>query len=329
MFQKNSFKNAVIFFAFAAMLWAYTPLKAQDFSVDEQYIQAMQNAKAAFEAQHYSEAVMFYKEAQRLKPNQLLPRYKIEDIRTIYIKKEMDTLQQVQIAAVPASVKKPSKKEQALRDAEFKQQAEAEATRKMEADAQQALAIIVAEPKPENVKVIEIDEEPVTEPDNIDIKPIEPSRQTGMAPITKHDAKPLETKPTTAQITATPRPVPVIETTVDTTPAKAIEPTPKPKSQSQPVADTKPAQPTQEWVAAEQKRLAEKYPNKKTVEEIEQPGKKITRVVMNVDSKVLIYLKVQHSWGATFFFLDETGQALRSINEQYFNVMTNLDTYGY
>ncbi|MCK9208413.1 MAG: hypothetical protein M0P66_14975, partial [Salinivirgaceae bacterium] len=82
------------------------------------------------------------------------------------------------------------------------------------------------------------------------------------------------------------------------------------------------------WIEQEQKRLAVSYPNKKTVEELDQPGKHITRVIMNINQKVVIYLKVRHSWGATFFFIDEVGQELKSINEQYFNLMTNLDTYG-
>ena len=49
---------------------------------------------------------------------------------------------------------------------------------------------------------------------------------------------------------------------------------------------------------------------------------------MNIDNKVVIYLKVKHSWGATYFFIDEVGQELKSISATYFNLMTNLKTYG-
>ena len=82
------------------------------------------------------------------------------------------------------------------------------------------------------------------------------------------------------------------------------------------------------WIEQEKDRLITVYPNKKTVEEIDKPGKHITRIIMNIDNKVTIYLKVKHSWGATFFFIDEVGLELKSISETYFNLKTNLKTYG-
>jgi hypothetical protein len=114
---------------------------------------------------------------------------------------------------------------------------------------------------------------------------------------------------------------------------KNIETKAEPKlnvqSQNSVVKQTTVSEPEKQiWIEQEKKRLAETYTNKKTVEEIEKPGKQITRVIMNIDNNVTIYVKVKHSWGAIFFFIDEVGLELRSINETYFNTMTNLKTYG-
>ncbi len=83
------------------------------------------------------------------------------------------------------------------------------------------------------------------------------------------------------------------------------------------------------WKDAEKQKLRKQYPEQKTVLEIDQPGKHITRVIMNVDNDISVYLKVKHSWGATFFFEEEVGEDLRSITEVYFNKMTDLQNYGH
>lgn len=84
------------------------------------------------------------------------------------------------------------------------------------------------------------------------------------------------------------------------------------------------------WIEAETEKLRMQYPDQKTVLESDQPGRHITRVIMNIDNKISIYLKVKHNWGATFFFEEVIGKEnLQSINEIYFNKMTNLATYGH
>lgn len=84
-----------------------------------------------------------------------------------------------------------------------------------------------------------------------------------------------------------------------------------------------------EFIEKENQRLVEKYPNKKTVETIEKPGKIITRVVMNIDQKVTVYLKVKHGWGATYYFIEEIGFEPKSVSGIYFNRMTDLTTTEY
>ena len=126
---------------------------AQEFDKKEQYNQAMQNAKQAFEAQQFSEAVMFYREAIKINPNARLPKYKIEDIRTIYIEKELDSIKIVTPAA--EKTKKKKKKEIEAEKVLVAEKVKVEATRKMNEDADKAQE----ELKTLNVYVIEIDED--------------------------------------------------------------------------------------------------------------------------------------------------------------------------
>ncbi len=300
---------------------------SQEFTTEQQYKQAMANAKMAFEAKQYSEAVMFYREALKIKPEALLPKYKIEDIRTIYIKKEMASVK----PQTPEEPKKKNKKKQQQEEKLLAEKVKVEATRKMNRDADK----IQKELK--NIDVIDINEdlEINLENEDIDIINIESDKQTGV--------KKIDTKKSNLSVKSniqTDNNVSVMQKrTVSENKQK-----PEKKEQPKQVEKTRKNIPErekktitqttkvsvknkEEWIKQENERLVKKYPNKKTVEEIDKPGKHITRVIMNIDNTVTIYLKVHHSWGATYYFIDDIGRELRSINQQYFNLMTNLDTY--
>ena len=89
---------------------------------EQQYKAAMQNAKTAFDAKMYSEALYFYREALKIKPDAKLPRYKIEDIRTIYI---------------DDGIREIAENKQIAQE-EVKKQAEAQADERIEAEVVQA-----------------------------------------------------------------------------------------------------------------------------------------------------------------------------------------------
>lgn len=58
-------------------------------------------------------------------------------------------------------------------------------------------------------------------------------------------------------------------------------------------------------VEAEQRRLIEKYPERKTVETEKEGNSVITYVYINRGDFVTVYKKVEHSWGGKFYFIDE------------------------
>lgn len=291
---------------------------SQESAADQQYKAAMQNAKTAFDAKMYSEALYFYREALKINPDAKLPRYKIEDIRTMYI---------------DDGIKEIAENKKVTQD-EAKIEAETKADERIEAEIEQTQKEL------ETLKVatvISIDEEPVVDDENLDIADIEPTLETKqpeqkptvtqLVEPAKEESKPL-VKPTKEE------PEPIVEQpapkeeklTPPPTPIKtASKPATKPVSQPKTMTDEE----KKVWKENEQKKLRQQYPEQKTVLEIDQPGKHITRVIMNVDNEIHIYLKVKHSWGATFFFEEEIGEDMRSITEVFFNKMTDLQSYGH
>ncbi|MBR5958813.1 MAG: hypothetical protein IKZ99_10665 [Salinivirgaceae bacterium] len=296
---------------------------SQESVTEQQYKAAMQNAKTAFDAKMYSEALYFYREALKIKPDAKLPRYKIEDIRTMYI---------------DDGIKEIAENKQIAQE-EVKKQAEAKADERIETEIEQAQKEL------ETLRVaavINIEEETVVYEENIDIADVEPTLETKLpepepepeiiepepepvvvqqVEIVKEEPKPVVEQPAPKEEKAEPKPAP------KPVPAKPVA-KPANKPVSQPKAMT--GEEKEAHKEAEMQQLKIKYPEQKTVLEIDQPGKHITRVIMNIDNKVSVYLKVKHNWGATFYFQDEIGEDnLRSISEQTFNKMTNLATYGH
>ncbi len=301
-----SFKNII---SVTALLLVTISLSAQTSDNEQQYKAAMQNAKTAFDAKMYSEALYFYREALKIKPDAKLPRYKIEDIRTIYI---------------DDGIREIAENKQFAQE-EAKKQAEAKADERIEAE------VVQAQKELETLKVatvISIEEESVAYDENIEIADVEPTLETKQ-PEPEPQPEPIEPEPIATQPVEPVKeePKPIVEpkkTTVVSKPQPIVS---KPKTHTQPAMTNEEKEARKE---AEMQKLRVQYPEQKTVLEIDQPGKHITRVIMNIDNKISVYLKVKHSWGATFFFEDEIGEDnLRSISELTFNKMTNLATYGH
>lgn len=322
---KNKSKKILLFFATFLFLNVQNAV-SQDFNKEEQYKQALQNAKLAFQAEQYSQAVVFYREALNIKPNALLPKYKIEDIRTIYIKKEMEAIQTVE-------KKDKKRKRKKVKKETIEKEAEVLATKKMNQEADRVLKELdelktVAE-------VLNINDSINLDIEEVQVDDTEPDREIAMNEIETRKNKTISFEKPKKQITAKPKNLketkePVVnkkEIAAKHQLTKKKNKLPLKQKNSIKKSTAKSDKKNPEWVKKEHIRLAKKYPNKKTIEEIEKPQKHITRIIMNIDGKVTTYLKVKHSWGATFYFIDEVGLDLRSISQTYFFSMTDLNTY--
>lgn len=74
-----------------------------------------------------------------------------------------------------------------------------------------------------------------------------------------------------------------------------------------------------------QDSLLKKYPTTKTVEYEEDLNKKVTKVYINKNNYVTIYMEVKYSWGATFYFIDRTPFDPENISSSFFDYATNIE----
>lgn len=66
------------------------------------------------------------------------------------------------------------------------------------------------------------------------------------------------------------------------------------------------------------------YPQGRTVEEFDLDRKQVTRVIVNNNGRQKILLKVQHQWGPTYFFVDESPLTIRCVSQAVYERETLL-----
>ncbi len=70
--------------------------------------------------------------------------------------------------------------------------------------------------------------------------------------------------------------------------------------------------------------LKKVYANEKTVEEFDFADKHITRVIIRERNKYCIFLRVKHSWGGIYYFIDESPLGVFSVTESLFERKTGI-----
>jgi len=70
--------------------------------------------------------------------------------------------------------------------------------------------------------------------------------------------------------------------------------------------------------------LLKRYPEERTIEVSQDAHKKTTRVFMNNGKVVEVYAMVEHSWGATYYFIEEYPSGAQSIGYAAFMSRTKL-----
>ncbi|GAB4279969.1 MAG: hypothetical protein Kow0068_04050 [Marinilabiliales bacterium] len=74
-----------------------------------------------------------------------------------------------------------------------------------------------------------------------------------------------------------------------------------------------------------EEELLKKYPDKKTVEIINEPHRTIKRVIINKNNQVTVFLEVKYDWGGVYYFIDKTPFPSQSITKNYFMKHTNIE----
>lgn len=111
------------------------------------------------------------------------------------------------------------------------------------------------------------------------------------------------------------------------------EPMPDPVAKMQQITQQPPTQkpqlddkkyPTVINYSTYQDSLRLRYSETRTIEVTQEPQRKITRVILNNGKTVEVYRMVEHTWGATYYFIEEYPSGVQSIGYSAFMTRTKL-----
>jgi hypothetical protein len=322
---------------------------------EKQYLALINQATELYNSQHFYASRRLFVEAQKIRPGRMYPQYKLEDIRTelerfenraqllgvnvdSIIQRELNfvQLEKEELYIAPYVPLTQQQIEQIFRQ-EVENQIKLMAQTPQEANrllglmkeffredfAPQQVAdntqTIIEEPYQ---RIVDISRPTTREPEPI--APIEtPIVET---PSIVETQKPIE------------QPTPITETTpiVETKPIEQSTPitetapiakTPVVAPTERPVTTPRP-QPTQEIKVVDfnsyQDSLRRKYPEERTVEYSQDAHRKVTRVIMNDGKFVEVFARIEHSWGATYYYIEEYPSGYQSIGYSAFMNRTRL-----
>ncbi|HBF88248.1 MAG TPA: hypothetical protein DDX39_06360 [Bacteroidales bacterium] len=254
--------------------------------IDVQYKEFITKANALYKEQKFAESVVYFRKALKIKPQERLPQYKIEDIYTLFLvndvvktKEEANRL----VSEIEMSLDNIGNEEVFIQESN-KIEPIADVVNK---ETQPISETLVTEVKKEPVLVhpsIGVEQKPITEVEKIEVsevqtKEIKANENLETRVIKPEEVKVVESKPITKVEAPTINPV---------------------------------------IVEDENRKLQVQYPNEKTVEVTEDVNKKVITIIINRGGEVVIYTKVKHSWGGIFFFAKYPGLPKKNISEQHF-----------
>ena len=306
--------------------------------VERKYLKLINSGNVYYSLRQYNMARVMFSKALELKPKRRYPAYKIEDIETqvLIFNKEKDTLPQNVDSIVASLIKtQPDLKKQI----EYKRKTPEEINTIFKNDLYKQIESETTDKKELAKRIQFINNEVINKQETI-VAVIDTNKKGIDSNITIN-------KDTTKQlilakeipiqkdsiVTTVPKEKPIPTDTTYHQIAKKDTVNLKEEPKVQPIL--KPAEPIKKQMkvstgtkpfdkVAYQDSLLKTYPKEKTIEIITEPYKKITKIVINQNNLVSIYLKVEHKWGGIYFFKDNTPFPLENISKSYFEVATKL-----
>ncbi|MFH2143802.1 MAG: hypothetical protein ABIJ97_15365 [Bacteroidota bacterium] len=280
---------------FYILLFTFSVARAQEGIIRDperkkQYEKIINQANKLFNNKQYSASIHFYKNALELAPEKKLAKYRLEDIKTIFIKEELaDNLDDAEILI--------NKIDSTLN----------EIAKNLPEEKKDSLIFFIADIAPKKAETVDNRPKDWIEMENSVRKEMDGSlKVVGDEPV--------------GEII----PDNIHENVKDTFTYVPVKKEPVVKKISEPIIvnSQKPQGKTNEELEIEKKKKEEelkiKYPDEKTVEYFEANGKKTTRVVINRNKRISVYLKVEHNWGGVYYFIDNSPFPVQSITSSYF-----------
>lgn len=258
----------------------------------KQYEKLINQANELYNDKQYSASVHFYKKALDLAPEKKLAKYRLEDIKTIFIKEELAmNMEDAEILVNQI-------------DSTLNEIAE-----NLPEEKKDSLIFYISDIIPKNATTVDNRPKDWIEMEN------SVRNEMNNSSNTIGEEKVVETLPEKKV---------EIEIVKDTTTVRVEKTEPVIKTISEPiiVISQKPQGKSAEELETERKKKVEelkiKYPDEKTIEIFEEKGKKTTRVVINRENKITVYLKVEHPWGGVYYFIDNSPFPVQSITSTSF-----------
>jgi len=314
---------------------AYIAKHRDSLEIEREYISLINSGNVYYSMRQYNMARQMFSKALEIKPKRRYPSYKLEDIETqlLIFNQAKDSLPK-NADSIIAAVMKPNV--ETKKPIEYKRKTPEELQAIFKKDLYNQIASETKNKKELAERIKFVENEVINKKDEI-IKTDTIKTITPKVEIAKIDTiKQIQVKVEPIKIDTIKPESPKLDSLISKIKAQTDTIIPKPKEISkkdsikqefvQPVQIVKPIITIQKPFnkAAYQDSLRKKYPNERTIEIITEDYKKITRVIINRDSLVTIYLKVEHQWGGIFFFKDNTPFPLENISKSYFEVTTKL-----
>ncbi|MFO7868371.1 MAG: hypothetical protein R6U95_03625 [Bacteroidales bacterium] len=308
-------------------------MRNEDLLTEKKYVALINQANKMYESEHFYAARKLFVEASELRPNRNYPKYKIQDIKTELVRFEnkadllgvdVDSIIQQEYKALQPQEEEeiypayePLSDEQI--DSIFREEVERQIqimaeTPEEKQELESAMNDFFNETYTEDIDE-EIDEgieeeivaedqeesvEDVLDEDVVDERMVDFTQPD----VVEEDEKDIVSLNDTVEED-------VSETIVDTV-------------DSAPVVNNAQDYPKNMTYRSYQDSLQREYPAKRSIEYPKTPEKRITRVFLNNGNVVEVYTRVEHMWGATFYFIEEFPSGYQSIGYSAFMNKTHL-----
>ncbi len=302
-------------------------IREEEILTEKKYIALINQATKLYNSEHYYASRQLFNEAGKLRPDRKYPQYKIEDIRTELDRFEnkaqilgvnVDSIVEREFALLepeqteePYPTYVPLTEEQV--DSIFKQEIRKQIDLMAQSPAEkQELQSAMNDFFNETY----VDEDVIQIPDDTEIPIAEPEPEERAVDFTSPDIPVEETIESESDMPADEFDETVIDTIQEVQDKSEA-------SQSDVLQDTIDYPEVVDYKTY-QDSLRKRYPEERTVEYSETPNKKITRVILNIGEVVEVYTRVEHSWGATYYFIEEYPTGYQSIGYSAFMNKTRL-----
>jgi len=279
--------------------------------IESRYMSFIERGNLYFKAKNYTKAKEMYLASLEVKPEREYPKYKMEDIKTevtLFNAKNIDTatIAYKEKPLVQPKKEKPRKTYTYLSSEDIDKLIQADIERHIKKNTNSSDSVKAA---------VALFNKTIEEADSTFMKPKEtPKAVAKTKPIVQEPAVEEAIEEPIVDEAANDFEIVEIDTLIEDNDTAFSE-------HDMPAIEA----PVEQFNYEEyQDSLKEIYVNERTIEITKTEEKTTTKVIINKNNKITIYLKVNHNWGGIYYFIETTPKTLENISNAYFHTSTGL-----